>query len=81
MERGVTMLCKYLIELRIPRCLAADRPMHPSVYELKVFCQKDHKECILYQSKEALSATSPAEASAANIATRGRRHSDDAVSF
>jgi hypothetical protein len=75
------MACKYLTGLRIPGCLASDRPMHPSVYELKIFCQKDHEECLVFKKKEGVRSSITGSGGARHVSVLLKEEStDDAVS-
>jgi hypothetical protein len=46
------MTCKYLTGTKINRCLASERLMMPSLFELGVFCKGSPESCPIYQLKE-----------------------------
>lgn len=47
------MKCKHLSRYKLPRCLASERLMHPSVLEQTVFCNGEPEKCPIYQEREA----------------------------
>ena len=53
LKRGFGMACKYLTGLKIPGCLASERLMHPSLFELKTLCNGNYQKCALYWSKDS----------------------------
>ena len=55
--------------------------MHPSVYELKIFCQKDHEECLVFKKKEGVRSSITGSGGARHVSVLLKEEStDDAVS-
>jgi len=47
------MICKYLKTSERPSCLACERLMIPSIYDLQTFCQGTPEDCLVFQTKES----------------------------
>ena len=48
------MPCKYLLQGKVAYCMASHNLLVPSLFELSVFCNGQHSDCLIYKEKEKI---------------------------